>query len=62
MKRNLVIAMIIGLATYNVFYGAVCYAFAGFQGVLLGMSFMLFAGITGIIVSQFIGKENKNDR
>jgi len=41
----------IGLATYNIFYGALCYYLAGFQGVLLGASFMLSAGIIGIIMS-----------
>jgi len=42
----------IGLATYNIFYGALCYYLAGFQGVLLGASFMLFAGIIGIIITK----------
>ena len=55
--NNLFIALVIGLATYNVFYGALCYYLAGFQGVLLGASFMLFAGIIGFIKSKYSLKE-----
>jgi len=50
---NSFIASVIGLATYNVFYGALCYYLVGFQGVLLGANFMLFAGIIGIIITKY---------
>ena len=62
LRQNLFIASIILLATYNVFYGVLCYYLAGFQGVLVGANFMLFGGIIGIIIAKYKTKRRDNER
>ena len=62
LRQNLFIASIILLVTYNVFYGALCYYLAGFQGVLVGANFMLCGGIIGIIIAKYKTKRRDNER
>ena len=44
---NLFIILVVGLAVYNVFYGAFCYFIGGITGVIFGASMMLVGGIIG---------------
>jgi len=49
---NLFDALVIGLAVYNVFYGAIFWIIGGIAGVLFWASVMLMAGIIGIIIKR----------
>ena len=51
-NKNIINALIIVLAVYNVGYGAFCYAVGGIGGVLFGMDIMMVAGVIGIILSR----------
>lgn len=58
-SKNYFIMLIVGLAVYNVFYGAVCYFYLGVPGVILGMNMMLIAGIIGVCLKNKISLEVK---
>ena len=44
---NLFIILVVGLAVYNVVYGAFCYFIGGITGVIFGTSMVLVGGIIG---------------
>lgn len=51
--------LIVLLAIYSIFYGAMCWIFFGFNGLLLGSIFMLIGGIFGVIISEIKMREQK---
>jgi len=48
MKNNTFYFLIIGLAVYNLWYGAFCWEVGKIGGLLFGSSLMVLAGIVGI--------------
>ena len=46
-KQDNFILLIVGLAIYNIFYGAILWIIAGFNGLIIGSIIMLVGGIVG---------------
>jgi len=55
MKTEVKPLLIVLLAVYNLFYGAVCWKTGGINGLLFGSIVMASAGIVGVLI-----RNNKN--
>ena len=50
MKLELLVLL---LAVYNIWYGAICYILLGIPGLLLGSIFMVCGSIIGVLVKDY---------
>jgi len=44
--------LIVFLAVYNIWYGAICWVIEGFVGLLFGSIIMVLAGILGVLMKH----------
>jgi hypothetical protein len=56
MKIDYFSLMVVALAVWNIWYGAICWILFGLNGLLLGSCFMLLAGIIGVYLRGVLVK------
>jgi len=52
MKKGICELLVVGLAVYNIWYGAFCWSIGGVPGLLFGSSIMVAAGIIGVMLRR----------
>ena len=61
MKIETCPLMILSLAVYNIFYGAVCWIIAGLNGLLFGSILMVGGTIIGVLLRNCRNCETKQE-
>jgi len=62
MRIEIFPLLILFLAVYNIFYGAMCWRLAGFNGLLIGSIFMISGTIIGVLLRNCRNCETKQEK